>query len=131
MVFGGGALTLVGLVTGEVAQLTPASFTAVSIASFVHLLVFGSLVGFVAFTWLLNNTSAALAGTYSYVNPIVAVLLGWWLAGERITPWALAGMAVILGSVALVRGPGTATVYPAPPRPEQPRPRHDECRSSA
>jgi drug/metabolite transporter (DMT)-like permease len=116
MVFGGAAMTIFGLCTGEAAQISSASFTTVSIWAFVHLLVFGSLVGFVAFTWLMNHTSAALAGTYAYVNPMVAVLLGWWIAHERLTPWTLAGMVVILASVALVRS-GLAR----PPRPSAAR----------
>lgn len=104
MAFGGAALTVVGLCRGELSELSAAGFAPAGILAFFHLLVFGSLVGFVAFTWLLNHTSAALAGTYSYVNPVVAVVLGWGLAGERITYWTLAGMVVILCSVALVRG---------------------------
>lgn len=104
MMFGGIALGVIGLSVGELREITAESFNAVSLWAFFHLLIFGSLVGFVAFTWLLNNTSAALAGTYSYVNPVVAVLLGWAIAGEQLTSWAVAGMLVILASVALVRG---------------------------
>jgi drug/metabolite transporter (DMT)-like permease len=64
--------------------------------------VFGSLVGFTAYIWLLGATSIAKAGTYAYVNPIVAVLLGWAILGEQVTPRMLLAAAVILVGVALV-----------------------------
>jgi hypothetical protein len=70
------------------------------------LLVFGSLVGFVAFHWLLGHVSATLVGTYAYVNPAVAILVGWLVGGEELTGWILGGMIVILVGVALVRSAG-------------------------
>jgi len=103
MVLGGGSLTLVGLLLGEAAELSVERFTPAAIYAFFHLLVIGSLVGFLSYTWLLKHVSAALAGTYAYVNPLVAILVGCLLGGETLTPWVLAGMAVILAGVALVR----------------------------
>src|SRR5262249_46049459 len=73
---------------------------------FFYLLVVGSLVGFVAYTWLLQHVSATLAGTYAYVNPAMAVLVGWLLGGEVVTSWLLGGLVVILAGVALVRAGG-------------------------
>jgi drug/metabolite transporter (DMT)-like permease len=67
-------------------------------------LIVGSLVGFVAFNWLLGHVSAARAGTYAYVNPIIALLVGSLVDGEELTFWALGGIIVILTGVALVRG---------------------------
>jgi drug/metabolite transporter (DMT)-like permease len=70
---------------------------------FFYLLIVGSLGGFVAFNWLLGHVSAAKVGTYAYVNPLVAVLIGWCF-GEELS-WGLgAGMAIILFGVFLVRG---------------------------
>jgi drug/metabolite transporter (DMT)-like permease len=106
MAIGGTALTVIGLAAGEAGQLRPEQLNATSGLAFLYLLVVGSLVGFVTFNWLLGHVSAALVGTYSYVNPLVAILVGWLLGGEEVTSWTLAGMVVILGGVALVRGAG-------------------------
>ena len=104
MSIGGGVLTLAGLALGEARQLTPESFTPASVYSFFHLLVFGSLIGFLSYNWLLGHVSAPLASTYAYVNPLIAILVGWLVGGEEPTAWALAGLVVILAGVALVRG---------------------------
>jgi drug/metabolite transporter (DMT)-like permease len=118
MVFGGGGLTLVGLAIGEVRELTPDRLTLGGIATFVYLLIVGSLVGFVAFNYLLGHVSAARVGTYAYVNPLIAILVGWQLGGEHLTGWILGGMVVILVGVALVRGGGQKTRRLAPsPQP--------------
>jgi drug/metabolite transporter (DMT)-like permease len=103
MVIGGGALALIGLSAGEAAQLSPAQLTPGAVWAFCHLLVFGSLVGFVAFTWLLGQVSAAQVGTHAYVNPLVAVLVGWVIDHEPLTLSILGGVGVILLGVALVR----------------------------
>jgi drug/metabolite transporter (DMT)-like permease len=103
MILGGGSLCVLGLVLGESAQLGAAHVTPAALYAFVHLLVFGSLVGFVAYNWLLCHVSSTLAGTYAYVNPLVAILVGWLIGGEIITGWIVVGMAVILVGVALVR----------------------------
>lgn len=106
MLLGGAGLTVVGLLIGETRELEPADFTPQAVYAFFHLLVVGSLVGFVAYSWLLGHVSAAQAGTYAYVNPVVAILIGWLLADEAITPSILAGMVVILAGVMLVRSGG-------------------------
>jgi drug/metabolite transporter (DMT)-like permease len=105
MVVGGGVLILIGWVAGEFAEVSIAAVTPVAIYSFFHLLVFGSLVGFVAYVWLLGHVSAALAGTHSYVNPVVAVFAGW-LVEESITPSIVGSMVIILVGVGLVRAGG-------------------------
>jgi drug/metabolite transporter (DMT)-like permease len=71
--------------------------------SFFYLLIVGSLTGFVAYMWLLGHVPVALAGTYAYVNPMVALIVGWALANEALTTSVVAGMLVILLGVALVR----------------------------
>jgi len=106
MILGGGGQLVIGLLAGELGELTADSFTAGAVYAFFHLLIFGSLVGFVAYTWLLGHVSSTQAGTYAYVNPVIAILVGWRLGGEEITGWIVAGMALILGGVALVRSSG-------------------------
>lgn len=103
MIFGGGSLAIMGLAMGEAFNLTPASLTAGAIGAFFYLLVIGSFVGFIAFNWLLGHAPNALTGTYAYVNPVIALLLGWLLANETPTAVVVAGVAVILSGVALVR----------------------------
>jgi drug/metabolite transporter (DMT)-like permease len=103
MVIGGGGLALLGLTIGEVNQLSTEQLAPGAFASFFYLLIVGSLVGFVAFNYLLNHVSAPLVGTYAYVNPMIAILVGWALGGEAMYLWTLGGMVVILVGVALVR----------------------------
>jgi len=102
MVSGGVLLWTIGLSMGEGSRLHPQAFTARSLLSLAFLVVFGSLVAFTAYVWLLEVSSPAVVSTHSYVNPLVAVLLGWALAGEAVTWRTALGTAVILGSVALV-----------------------------
>jgi drug/metabolite transporter (DMT)-like permease len=109
MLLGGGALCLVGLFLGEAGHV-PARLTSTAVWSFVYLLVVGSLVGFVAFNWLLRHVSAAKVGTHAYVNPVVAIVVAWLLRDGDMTLTVVGGMAVILAGVALVRRAGTRTV---------------------
>ncbi len=126
MFFGGGSLALMGLAMGEGRDLTPGCLTPGAIMSFFYLLAVGSIIGFIAFNWLLGHASAALTGTYAYVNPVVALLIGWFLAGETPTAAIVAGVAVILMGVAFVRLGGVrrqaALFQPAgsPRRPVKP-----------
>jgi drug/metabolite transporter (DMT)-like permease len=106
MILGGLGLTLIGLLLGEGSQVTADSLTPAAVGAFCYLLVVGSFVGFLAYTWLLQHVSATLAGTYAYVTPAVAVLVGWLLGGEAVTGWLVGGLAVILAGVALVRAGG-------------------------
>ncbi len=72
-----------------------------------YLVVFGSLLGFTAYVWLLAHVRPALATSYAYVNPVVAVVLGVWVGGEQVEVVELAGMAVMLAGVVLVCWPGS------------------------
>jgi drug/metabolite transporter (DMT)-like permease len=67
-----------------------------------YLIVFGSLIAYTAYTWLLDNVAPRIVGTYAFVNPVVAVVLGWWLLGERLDARTIAGTAVIAVGVALI-----------------------------
>jgi drug/metabolite transporter (DMT)-like permease len=102
MLAGGVGLTIAGLLHGELAGLDPTAFSGRSIAAWVYLIVFGSIVAFTAYAWLLRVSTPARVSTYAYVNPVVAVLLGWALAGEPLTGRMMVAAAVILSGVALV-----------------------------
>jgi len=99
---GGSLLIVVGLLTGQGAQLNWNAVSLRSVLALGYLVVFGSLLGFSAYTWLLAHASPARVGTYAYINPVVAVILGWALAGEQITLRMLAATAVIIAGVVLV-----------------------------
>ena len=102
LLLGGGLLALVGVAAGELGRFDPAAVSAKSVLATVYLFVFGSIVGFSAYVWLLRMTTASRLSTYAYVNPIVAVFLGWALAGEALTPRVLLASVVIVGAVAVV-----------------------------
>jgi drug/metabolite transporter (DMT)-like permease len=102
MVAGGGLLILAGAVSGEFAHLDLAHATTRSLLGFLYLVSFGSLVGYTAYIYLLAHTTAAKASTYAYVNPVVAVLLGWALAHEAVTQRTIVAAAVILAGVAII-----------------------------
>jgi drug/metabolite transporter (DMT)-like permease len=102
MLVGGVALSLVGLSLGEAWHVDPATFSERSIMALLYLIVFGSIVAFSAYIWLLRVSTPARVSTYAYVNPVVAVFLGWLLAGEALTARMLIAAAVIVSGVALI-----------------------------
>ena len=105
MLTGGLMLALLGLATGELELLRGAEVSLRSLLALGYLTVFGSLLGFSAYGWLLRNDSPTRAATYAYVNPVVAVLLGAVFADEAITPRVLlAGGIIVLGVALIVRG---------------------------
>ena len=91
MIGGSVALLALGAALGETRGLDVSSISLASWIGWVYLITFGALVGFTAYVYLLRNVSPAKASTYAYVNPIVAVILGWAVAGERVTSRTLAG----------------------------------------
>ena len=110
MLCGGAAMLVAGLALGERFEAWP---TPRGVLAVGYLATFGSLVGFSAYVWLLRHVRPALAGSYAYVNPVIAVLLGAWLAGERFGAHELGAMAVVLSgvvaiSLARARRPATA-----------------------
>jgi drug/metabolite transporter (DMT)-like permease len=102
MLGGGSLLLIVGLASGQLGKLHPSHVSAASLAGFLYLIVFGSLVAFSAYVWLLKNAPTSLISTYAYVNPVVAVFLGWAVLSERITPMTLLSAAMIVGAVAIM-----------------------------
>src|SRR2546428_5979529 len=102
MLAGGVVLVVVALVRGELAHIDPATFSIPSMVAFVYLVVFGSLVAYSAYTWLLQNASVSLVSTYAFVNPVVAVVLGALVLAEPITPTIVIGAAVIVDAVAFI-----------------------------
>jgi drug/metabolite transporter (DMT)-like permease len=101
MTCGGVLQFLLGLSLGELSGFDPGRVSAKSLWSLAYLLVAGSLLGFTAYIWLLRNTTPVRASTYAYVNPIVAVILGAWLASEEITFMRFVGASVVVLGVVL------------------------------
>ena len=101
MLCGGAMLLLFGAFAGEPAQLHLAAVSLGSVLALVYLITFGS-VGFIAYIWLLRAANPVLVSTYAYVNPMVAVFLGWLILSEPVTGKTLAGAAVIVAAVALI-----------------------------
>jgi len=102
MLAGGTLLLLLGTATGEWRGLEPSRFGSAAWLGWGYLVVFGSLVAFTAYSWLLKHAPPARVATYAYVNPVVAVLLGWAMLHEKMTVQMLVGAAVIVGSVVLI-----------------------------
>ena len=102
MIAGGIICLIVAVMAGELQDFRVAEVSGRAALAWLFLVAFGSLVGFTAYIWLLGVTSIAKVGTYAYVNPIVAVILGWAVLGEPITPRTVVAAAVILAGVALV-----------------------------
>jgi drug/metabolite transporter (DMT)-like permease len=95
-------LGVVGLSVGEGSRVHLGSVSLASYAAFVFLIVFSSIIAFTVYGWLIQNASTSLSSTYAYVNPAVAVLLGWALLGEHVGSKEIASGAVILASVAMI-----------------------------
>ncbi|HSN18112.1 MAG TPA: EamA family transporter [Gammaproteobacteria bacterium] len=115
MLAGGALLWLAGLVTGEGAALHLAAVTPKSLLALGYLVIFGSLLGFSSYVWLLKVTTPARASTYAFVNPVIAVLLGWAFAGESITPRIAFAGAIIVAAVCLILYFGAAAKAKAAP----------------
>jgi drug/metabolite transporter (DMT)-like permease len=102
MLTGGVLLLAAGLVTGEGAKLELSQVSPRSVLALGYLIVFGSLIAFSAYIWLLRVSTPARAATYAYVNPVVAVFLGWALGGEPLTLRTLLAAAVIVAAVVII-----------------------------
>ncbi len=103
MLAGGIGLSAAGLLTGELGLLTAGRpFSSESMLAVLYLVVFGSLITFTAYTWLLQHAPVSKVATYAYVNPVVAIFLGWLVLGEEIGLSIVIGGAMILVAVGLV-----------------------------
>jgi drug/metabolite transporter (DMT)-like permease len=102
MICGGILLLIAAVITGELPRFHPGSVSLLSAGSFIYLVLVGAVIGYTAYIWLLRHCDPAKVATYAYVNPIVAVLLGTWFAGETVTVRTLIAAALIIGSVALI-----------------------------
>jgi drug/metabolite transporter (DMT)-like permease len=106
-----GGILLVGysLVSGEIGE---AVWTTSAVLGLAYLIVAGSFVGFTAYVWLLRAAPISLVSTYAYVNPIVAVALGWLILGEDVTAQMIVAGAAVLVSVAVILRTGATTLEP-------------------
>ncbi len=102
MLVGSACILLLGLFLGEGRDLHLAAVSPVSWTAFAYLTVVGSIIVFPVYAWLLEHSSTAMVSTYAYVNPVVAVFLGWALLGEPLNPRILLAVAVIVGGVAII-----------------------------
>ena len=105
MVLGGAALAVAGAASGEWKEHPAAEWSQRSLLAYAYLVFVGSLVGFTAYGWLLKVCRPQAVSTYAYVNPVIAVFLGWWIGGEELNFRMLTGAAVIVGSVILISHP--------------------------
>ena len=108
MLAGGAIMFLVGAFSGELAALDVAAITTKSWLAFAYLTTIGSLVGFTAYIWLLKVEPPSRVATYAYVNPVVAVFLGWALAGEDLSLRTAIAAAIIIAAVAIITTARTA-----------------------
>jgi len=111
---GGASLWIAGILSGEVSALPWSAISASSWAALAYLFASGSMVGFTAYIYILKKSTATRVATYAFVNPVVALFLGWLLIGESINLRTIIAAAVILTAVILV----ITAPHPAPLRRE-------------
>ena len=114
MLTGGVALMAASAIAGELRGFSFAQVSADSWLALAYLVAFGSMIGFVAYAWLLQNAPIPLVSTYAYVNPLVAVFLGNWFAQEPLTPRILSASAIIVGSVVFISAAGRSKARKQP-----------------
>jgi drug/metabolite transporter (DMT)-like permease len=108
---GAAMLLVAAALSGEFHATHWSNISSKSILGLAYLIIFGSVVAFTAYTWLLQRCPPALVATHTYANPVVAVFLGWLLAAEPLTPRVVLASVAILGAVLLIRkGERTAAV---------------------
>lgn len=102
MLGGGTLLLIVGALSGELSRFDIHRISGASAGGLLYLITFGSLLGFTSYIWLLDKVSPARLGTYAYVNPVVAVILGWAIAGERLSIRTGVAATIVICAVALI-----------------------------
>ncbi len=95
-------LFLAGLLFGETKAFSFAAISTRSLVALAYLVIFGALIAFTAYVWLLRVTTPARVSTYAYVNPVIALVLGWAFAGEALTSRSLLAAAIIVAAVVLI-----------------------------
>ncbi|MCB0717211.1 MAG: EamA family transporter [Bacteroidetes bacterium] len=132
MGMGGVALLVAGLFMGEVTDLRLAGITLASFAAWAYLVVFGSIVAFTAYVWLMRHAAPSLVSTHAFVNPVVAVMLGWIVLNETLSGRLFVATALLVAGLVFIgrsgqrRGPrkkvsGPESLPPAPSMPGQSR----------
>ncbi|MBI4420646.1 MAG: EamA family transporter, partial [Gemmatimonadetes bacterium] len=117
MLIGGALFFVLASATGEWDRLDASTVSLKSVLALLYLLVFGAIVGFTAYMYLLKHTTPARASTYAYVNPVIAVFLGWALGGEALSGRVVFAMLAIVGAVALITSHRPSGAPEALPRP--------------
>lgn len=102
MIWAGGLFLVAGVSAGELSRVQVSRLSGASALALAYLIIFGSLVAYNAYTWLLRVAPLSVVSTYAYVNPIVAVTLGWLILGEPVTTRTVAAGAIIIGAVVLM-----------------------------
>ena len=111
MMLGGGMMLVLGAVFGEWTAFDVQAVSGRSLASLAYLIIMGTLVAFSAYVWLMRVSTPEKVGTHGYVNPVVAVFLGWWIASEPVTAGTLAATVTILAGVALINLPAIRKAF--------------------
>jgi drug/metabolite transporter (DMT)-like permease len=101
MFCGGSVLAFAAVASGEVGRFDVGDVSLDSFLAYAYLVVIGSIVAYTAYVWLLQNAPISRVATYAYVNPTIAIFLGWWILDERVTFTTLLGAAIVIGSVAV------------------------------
>jgi drug/metabolite transporter (DMT)-like permease len=114
MMVGGAALVVLGIARGELPLVDVDAFSTASLLALAYLVTVGSWVGYTSYVWLLRNARTSLVSTYAYVNPVVAVFLGWLILDETITIRTLIAGAIVVVAVAIIISTGGTQ------RPEEP-----------
>jgi drug/metabolite transporter (DMT)-like permease len=104
MLCGGAALGVAGILSGELGRIEPSSFSRSSVLALGYLILFGAVLTFPCYAWLLRSAPTSVVSTYAYVNPVVAVALGWAVVDERVEPMTILAGAVIVAAVAMIVG---------------------------
>jgi drug/metabolite transporter (DMT)-like permease len=102
MLCGGAGLAVAGVLAGDLGRIHPERVSQASVVALAYLIVFGSFAGFASYVWLLRNARTSLVSTYAYVNPVVAVLLGWAFLDESISLRTMIAGAIVLAAVAII-----------------------------
>jgi drug/metabolite transporter (DMT)-like permease len=110
MMLGGATLTTVSLLSGDARRFSPVEIDVQVGLSMAYLVIAASIVAFTAYVWLLGHEPATRVASYAYVNPVIAVILGWSIGGEKLSPQIVSGMVfVVIGVIAVLRSTPSRT----------------------